>query len=161
MSTVAGDMCPTIGLPYLNDESELDTSAKLKPKHRLSKYLESFTRDLNASLLSPSGLHCIASEGLDGFTSCFPRLKSFLEARTSSLAMIILLQGTSDPDDEGVDLIDGELLDDRYTNLIHQDELLNPQPSRRTKMLLKAWHDKQFGKRNERGEARATRRNQY
>jgi hypothetical protein len=155
---VVGIRCTTAGTPWVEDTSTLDTSSILKGHERNAlKTTRQFTDDILARM-SPSGMNGIVSAGLDGFTSNFARLKLFTaEQCGSELVVLFLLSSESDMSlwsGEGCPF-DGELSDGRKMVLVHQDDLLSNNASRKVKNLVRVLDNIQAGKRDPTGAVRA------
>jgi hypothetical protein len=137
---VAAPACPAEYVPYLEDETGLladhipsiDSQRKKIPKHK------EFTADTTRVLKSSSGLTCIVTDGLDGFSCSYPRLKRFLQQLQFPVCFIhIFTPTTAGPIGlTGPGFAHGTLADGRYYTFFHSDELCATPCSPKVKLLI-------------------------
>jgi hypothetical protein len=165
MRVVMTGHTPTSVTPYLDPAIEQHVYAAnymQLPTRPRDGYAQSFTESVKAALSPGSGLDCIVSVGLDGFTCSTVRVKEYLRQNATPLALLILLHDTRELDDHGVGLVDGILPDGRSFILLHQDELLAHVPSLKVRPLFRAWDRKQAFKTTDDGEGTMnSTRNKY
>jgi hypothetical protein len=141
---VAVPACPAEYVPSLIDETGLpadhipsiDLRRKKIPKHK------EFTENVTRVLKSSWGLTCIITDGLDGFSGSYPRLKRFLQQLKFPVCFIhIFAPTTTSPMSlTGPGFPSGTLADGRYYTFFLSDELCATPCSPKVEMLIAAFN---------------------
>jgi hypothetical protein len=120
-----------IGLPDNHIPSNDSKKKKKRPKHR--QFTDAVTR-----AISPSGLTCIITDGLDAFSGSYPRLKRFLQQLKSPICSIHIFNvvPSSVRGISGSGFACGTLVDGRYYAFFHSAELCASPPSQKVEMLI-------------------------
>jgi hypothetical protein len=137
LRAVASGYCKSVENTFL-DPYTLQQLYPNPPLLSNGRHAQHFTKAVLASCSPGPGPDCIVSIGLEGFTCCFPRLKAFLQQRTSPPAFIIILTNTHHPVDKRVGLIDGILPDHRPFILFYQNNILAEPPSPNVRLVINA-----------------------
>jgi hypothetical protein len=137
LRAVASDYCKSVETPFLDPYTLQQQLYPNPPLLSNGRHAQHFTKVLASCSFGP-GPDCIVSIGLEGFTCCFPRLKAFLQQRTSPPAFIIILTNTHHLVDKRVGLIDGILPDYRPFILFYQNNLLAEPPSPNVRQVINA-----------------------